>query len=612
MLVTETLPLPIRSNQTKTFALDKLVNNSSATLRNHKLSLEFTSQPAWYAVQALPYLMEFPYECSEQIFSRFYANSIASHIANSDPRIKAVFESWKNGPDSKALLSNLDKNQELKSIMLEETPWVRDAQNESERKKRLSILFDLNRMTDELERALTKLQKMQKGDGAWPWFDGLSPDRYITQHIVAGLGHLDHLGVKNIRENKEVWSMTTKALQYLDKEVIKEYQQLKRQEVQKLIKMSDDHFHGLIIQYLYSRSYFKDVAINSNLKEAITYYKSQGSKYWLEKPRYQQGMIALALHRFDDKTTPSGIIKSIKENAITSEEMGMYWKEDWGYYWWQAPVETQALLIETFDEVAHDQKAVDDMKVWLLKQKQTQNWQTTKATTEACYALLLRGTNWLASHAMADITVGSQKIDLTKLEGSKPEAGTGYFKTSWTGSEVKNEMGKVTVSKKDVGVSWGAIYWQYFEQLDKITPHKTPLSLKKQLFLEKNADKGPVITPLANGASLKVGDLLKVRIELTVDRNMEYVHMKDMRASGLEPLNVLSGYKYQDGLGYYESTRDAATHFFFDHLRKGTYVFEYPLRVTHKGDFSNGITSIQSMYAPEFASHSEGVRVKVE
>jgi uncharacterized protein YfaS (alpha-2-macroglobulin family) len=363
---------------------------------------------------------------------------------------------------------------------------------------------------------------------------------------------------------------------------------------------------------LYARSYFKDVALSPKLKEAIDYYKSQGKKYWLKKSKYYQGMLALSLFRMEDQTTPSDILKSLKENAINSEEMGMYWKEEWGYCWYQAPVETQSLLIEAFDEVSHDQKAVDDMKVWLLKQKQTQNWKTTKATTEACYALLLRGSNWLANDALVDITVGSQKIDPTKLDDSKPEAGTGYFKTSWTGTEVKNDMGKITVSKKDEGVSWGGAYWQYFEQLDKITPAKTPLALKKQLFLEKNTEKGPVIIPVTDQSTLKIGDKLKVRIELSVDREMEYVHMKDMRASGFEPVNVFSGYKFQDGLGYYESTRDAATNFFFDHLRKGTYVFEYPLLVTHKGDFSNGITAIQSMYAPEFASHSEGVRVKVQ
>ncbi|MDX1904055.1 MAG: hypothetical protein SFU27_07850 [Thermonemataceae bacterium] len=220
----------------------------------------------------------------------------------------------------------------------------------------------------------------------------------------------------------------------------------------------------------------------------------------------------------------------------------------------------------------------------------------------------------MASDNLVDIKLGDMKVNPFAESGGTGavEAGTGYFKTSWNKEEVKADMGKVTVSKKDEGVAWGALYWQYFEQLDKITPAETPLKLKKELFIEKDSDKGKILVPITEKSPLKVGDLVKVRIELRCDRAMEYVHMKDMRASGFEPTNVISRYKWQDGLGYYESTRDAATHFFFGYLPKGTFVFEYPLRVTHEGDFSNGVTTIQCMYAPEFASHSEGIRVKVE
>ena len=611
MLVTETMPLPIRSNQTKTFRFEKLINqsNGSTTLRNHKLTLEFTANPAWYAVQALPYLMEYPYECSEQTFSRFYANSIASHIANSSPKIKAVFDSWKNTPDSKALLSNLEKNQELKSLMLEETPWVLDAKDETERKKRVAVLFDLNKMSNELAVALKKLQKQQSSNGGWPWFEGMPDDRYITQHIITGMGHLDHLGIKNIHNDATVWNMVKDGVKYLDNRIREDYEWILEHD---RAHLNDNHLGYQQIQYLYARSYFKDISIDNRNQTAFDYYKGQEKKYWLQNSRYMQGMIALALHRYDDKVTPKDIMKSLKENSLNSEEMGMYWKENYdGFYWYQAPIEAQALLIEAFDEVTNDKKAVDDLKVWLLKSKQTQDWKTTKATTEAIYALLLRGTDWLATESNVEISLGEQKIDPKKIPDLKQEAGTGYFKTSWSGSDINPKMGEVTVVKKDEGVSWGALYWQYFEQLDKITPSKTPLNLKKQLFLQKNTDAGPVIEPVTEKTVLKVGDKIKVRIELRVDRDMEYLQMKDMRASGFEPTNVISRYKWQDGLGYYESTRDAATNFFFDRLPKGTYVFEYPLVVTHNGNFSNGITSIQCMYAPEFSSNSEGIRVKV-
>ncbi len=610
MLVTESLPLPIKGNQTKNFSFTKLINSKlSTTLRNHKLTLEYTSNPAWYAIQALPYIMEYPYECSEQTFSRYYANSIASHIVNSSPKIKRVFDSWKNlTPD--ALLSNLEKNQELKALMLEETPWVVQAKNESERKQKIGLLFDLNKMSNELGRAIQKLKKNQTSNGGWPWFKGMPDSRYITQHIITGFGHLDHLGVKDVKENSDVWHMVKEGVRYLDNRMKEDYDYIKKHFKSTMHK---NHLSSIQIQYLYSRSYFiEDVKLANRNKEAFTYFKLQAEKYWLDNNIYLQGMIALALHRFETKTIPMDIIKSLKENSLTHEEMGMYWRDlSAGYYWYQAPIETQALLIEAFDEVANDQNSVEEMKIWLLKQKQTQDWKTTKATVEACYALLLKGTDLLAGDNLVEITIANKKIDPRKLDNVKVEAGTGYFKTSWSGSDVKPEMGNITVKKTDDGVAWGAMYWQYFEQLNKITTHKTPLHLEKKLFIEENSPTGPIMRPISANNTLKVGDKIKVRIELRVDRDMEYVHMKDMRASGFEPINVISRYKYQDGLGYYESTRDAATNFFISYLRKGTYVFEYPLRVTHNGNFSNGITTIQCMYAPEFTSHSEGIRVKV-
>lgn len=610
MLVTESMPLPIRSNQTKDFSFGKFIsqNNNSNTLKNHSYTLEFTANPAWYAVQALPYLMEYPYECAEQTFARYYANSLASHVVNSKPKIKQVFETWKmNNPE--AFLSNLEKNQELKALVLEETPWVLNAQNESENKKRVGLLFDLNKMSNELSRAFRKLKKAQTSNGGFWWFEGGPDDWYITQHITTGFGHLDKLGAVKTRQESEIWNMITNAVQYCDNRMKEEFDWMKKHNPK---YKTENHLSYMAIQYMYMRSFFPDINLPVRHKEHFEYYKKQEQTYWLQNSRYMQGMMALSLHRYEDEKTPKDIMKSLKENSLNSEEMGMYWKENYGYYWYDAPIEMQALMIEAFDEVLNDTKSVDDLKTWLIKSKQTQHWGTTRSTTEAVYAMLLKGSDWLSTEPNVEIQVGDIKLDPKNDASLKAEAGTGYFKKVWKDSDIKPQsMGKIKVVKKDAGVSYGAIYWQYFEQLDKITPHETPLKIKKQLFLQKNTASGPVIEPITSATKLKLGDKIKVRIELRVDRDMSYVHMKDMRAAGFEPTNVFSGYKWQDGLGYYESTRDAATNFFFSWLNKGTYVFEYPLVVNHYGDFSNGVTTIQCMYAPEFTSHSEGIRVKV-
>ncbi len=610
MLVTESLPLPSKGKGTTNFKFKKLIESGSSTsLKHHKLTLEYTSNPAWYAVQAMPYMMEYPYECAEQTFTRYYANALASHIVNSSPKIKTVFENWKSSsPD--AFLSNLEKNQELKSLMLEETPWVMNAQNESERKKRVALLFDLNKMDNELNKAMRKLQKAQVSNGGWPWFPGMPESRYITQHIVTGMGHLDVLGVKSVKEDHKIWNMVKKGVGYLDQRLIEDYRWVLKHYPDTYL--SEQHIGQIQIQYLYARSYFKELPIKGELKEAFDYYQKQAATYWTKFGLYNEGMIALQAHRFDNPTLAKKVLLSIKERALMHDELGMYWKDNvGGYYWYQAPIETQALLIEAFDEVNNDQESVEEMKVWLLKQKQTTDWKTTKATAEACYALLLRGTELLENDEMVEIKVNNQLMDPAKL-GAKVEAGTGYFKTSWTADKIKPEMGNVSVTRKTEGVSWGAMYWQYFEDLDKITPHDTPLKLEKKLFLVVNTASGPVIKPISEETSLSPGDKVRVRIELRTDRNLEYVHMKDMRASSLEPVQVISKYRWQDGLGYYQSTKDASTNFFMDRMNKGTYVFEYDLRVTHFGEFSNGITTIQCMYAPEFTSHSEGIRIKVK
>ncbi|MGY6649527.1 alpha-2-macroglobulin family protein [Wenyingzhuangia sp. IMCC45574] len=622
MLVTETLPLWVNGGQTKTFTLDALKNNTSRTLKHHQVSLEITSNPAWYAVQALPYLMEYPHECAEQTFSRYYANQLASHIVNTNPKVKEVFQQWAS---SEALVSNLEKNPELKSIIIQETPWLRSAQSETEQKKRMALLFDLSKMEGNLDSAVKKLDKMQMGNGGFPWFTGSDyANPYITQHVVQGYCHLKQLGVEI--EGKKVEKMITKAQQFLDEELLARYQRLLKRAAELKNKAETEkegiqksqsylarkHLYSFELQYLYVLSFNPSKKKEGQLQEAIAYYTNQAKEFWKEETLYDKGLLALIHYRNGKQKVANSIVKSLKENSVLSEEMGRYWKENKAsWFWYRDPIVTQSLLIEVFSEIEDNTLFVDELKQWLLKNKQVQRWKTTKATTEAVYALLLQGSDWLSVEETVDVKIGGKPIPAEKMNAVKVEAGTGYFKTIWKANEISSDLGEVTLTKKQKGVAWGGLYWQYFEDLDKIQQSETPLSIKKEVYLKKNTDNGPTLVSL-DDTSLKVGDLLTVRIELTTDRKMEFIHMKDMRAAGLEPVDVISKYKWQDGLGYYQSTKDAATHFFFDRIRKGTYVFEYDLRVSHKGVFSNGITNIESMYAPEFSSHSKGIKIKVE
>ena len=623
-LVTETLPMHVNTGESGTFTLNKLKTSNSPTLEHHQLTLEVTSNPTWYALQALPYLMEFPYQCAEQTFARYYANALGRHIVNQHESVRKVFKSW---GENDGLSGNLEKNESLKSIMIQETPWLRDALSEKGQKARIARLFDDAQMQKSLEAAMYDLEQMQLANGGFPWFSGSTrANRYITQHIMAGLAHLQHLNVT--AESYKTKYIVKKGLKFLEKEIVNDYNVLHR-NAERLHHsksavaryMNEKHIQAYQVHYLYLLSYFPDSIIGKDALPVVKYYKEQSANYWQSMGIYAKGMVAIEKFRSGEIEKARSVLNALRETSITNEEMGMYWKANADNWRWNhAPIETQALLIEAFSEIEagdtiiadqQKQQTIDNLKIWLLKNKQTNRWRTTKSTTEAIYALLLKGSDWLTITEAVDITVGNEKIIPGSLT-TAPEAGTGYFKKSWTSRQIDPAMSKVTLTKKQKGTAWAGLYWQYFEDLDKITPAETPLKLSKSLFRVAYTEAGELLHPVTDTVKLTVGDLIRVRIVLTADRSMEFVHMKDMRAAGTEPVNVLSTYKWQDGLGYYESTRDASTNFFFEAIWKGVYVFEYDLRINNSGNFSNGITTIQSMYAPEFSSHSEGIRVVVE
>lgn len=607
-LVTEALPFTLRDANELHLEYNRLsASVNSSTLKHHSLTVEYTSNPVWYAIQALPYLMEYPYECSEQIFSRYYANTLASFIVHKTPGIRKVFEQWQQ-LDTSALMSNLLKNQELKSALLEETPWVLEARDESTQKKNIALLFNLIRLAAEQENTLQKLAGLQNGNGSFSWFANGPENPWITQHILTGLGRLQKLQSPDSL-HPAIKTITDKGLPYLNGELVKAYQRANRDKK----SAAANQLTPLIIHHLYMRSLYPNAPSEAAVHKAVQYFMKQEKKYWNSQSLYMKAMIALTLHPSDAKTSRS-ILRSLKENAIYHKELGMYWKElqRGGYYWHEAPVETMSMVLTAFRDISPTDKHINDLSLWLLRNKQTTHWKTTKATTDAVYALLLANTQIQSEPAQVRVQMGNTTL---RAAPEDAEAGTGYFKSIIEGKEVDASMAQIHISRENSrpeDILFGGVYWQYFENLDQITSSTTsPLLLKRNYFVEHQTNKGPVLTPIEDGALVPVGSKIVVRVIVQSDRDMEYIHLKDMRVSGMEPVNVLSGYKYSHNLGYYESTKDLASHFFIDYLPKGTYVFEYALFATHAGDFSTGISSIQSMYAPEFNSHSEGIRIQI-
>ncbi len=605
LLVTETMPLTVKGKKEKRFVFSAMEEKKSSTLKHHSFALEYTSNPAWYAVQALPYIMEYPYDCTEQVFNRFYANSLASFISNKSPKIQQVFDQWKiQGSD--ALVSQLDKNEELKSALIAETPWLQDALSETEQKKNIALLFDLNKMRQEKTKSLKILRERQLSNGGFAWFDGGRANRYITQYLVEGIGHLRKMNVITNEEDLQI--ILNQALSYMDRQLQEEYEYLLKHNA----NISKDHLSYSAAHYLYARSFFTEIPILNAAKKAYDYYLGQAEKYAITRGIYHSGMLAIAMNRSGKEEAALSIKNSLLERSFEHEELGRYWNEGTGFNWYELPIERHALLIELMAEMGESSDLLNDLKLWLLRNKQTNNWKTTKATAAAIYGLLITGeeggmSSWILESVDPDIRMKGKQIDFA----NKAELATGYVKVSYAANEIDSKVGAVEIKNNNDHVAWGSMYWQYFEEMNKVKQaENTPLKLSKKLYKVILSDTGEKLVAIEE-TEIKVGDKIKVKIELTVDRTMEFVHMKDMRASGLEPINVLSRYKWNHGLGYYESTGDTATDFFFDYLPKGSYVFEYPLRVQHEGVFSNGICTIQSMYAPEYASHSEGSVLKV-
>ena len=598
ILVREAVQLNVRGNATKSFKFENLIaSKGSDTIRHQNLTVRAVSRPAWYAVLSLPYLMEFPHECCEQTFSRYYANALGAHIANSDPRIRAMFDEWK-AAGAQALKSPLETDEHLKSIALEETPWVREAEHETAARARLGDLFGEDRLKNEQARCIEKLRLSRNGDGRWPWFPGGPSSDYITLYILTGFARLNHLA------DLAYPDFFASATESLDRRVSKDVKERLLMEKRDKIPF---RVNGFDIRWMYMHS-FAGVAPSKD-KEPEKQFVAHLKKEWPDLGLESQALAAIAMKRRGEAALAKEIMASIKERGVLSEELGMCWKVPYFFSSsvFSAPVSTQALIVEAFREVTQDEESAEACNVWLLKQKQTQDWTTTAATADAIYALMLGGgADLLAGDKLAEVTLGGVKVPTDNAE-----KGTGMYSHRYAADEIKPEMGEITFTGAgEKGVAWGGVHWSYFEDVLKVRAHEPKeLSVEKKYYKKTKGAKGTRLAAI--GEALEPGDELVARIEIKSDRSYEFVHLSDGRPACAEPEDVLSSYRWRDGVGYYQSTKDTATHYYIDRLNKGVFVLETSYRVQQKGVFSGGIATIQCMYAPEFTAHSSAESIRV-
>ena len=589
--VTETVPLNVNGEGVHTFSLENLFNKHSKTASEQRLTVEFTAHPAWYAVQALPVVAHPQNEDALSWTTAYYAHSLAAYIVKENPRIKQVFDSWKaQGGTKETFMSNLQKNQELKNILLAETPWLAEATNEAEQKQRIATLFDLNTMNSQLAVSVEKLGELQNADGAWSWYKGMQGSRYVTTQVMEMLVRLNALTHQDA--DSRMQPMIQKGFEYLGKQAAEEYKSMKEAEKKGAVGIRPSE---QVLRYLYICALDGKAPVDEKVNR---YFIDKLSGEGKELTIYEKALGAIILQQAGKVAEAKLFMQSLMEYSVVTDEMGRYFDTPKARYsWFSYKIPTEVAAMEAIQRITKDTKAIDEMKRWLLKQKQTQTWETPIATADAVYALMATGaSDLLANTGGVEITLGKEVIR------TPADDAIGYIKKTVSG-DVMN-IKKVSVDKEGTGMGWGAVYAQYLESMDQIGEQGNGLSVSRQLYKGDEA--------LNESAPLKVGDRITVRLTVKADRDMDFVQIKDDRAACMEPLQAVSGFRWSNGLGYYQATKDASTQFFIDQMRKGTYVIEYQVYVNRTGEYQAGIATVQSAYAPEFGGHTGGYRVMVE
>ena len=589
--VTETVPLNVNGEGAHTFSLENLFNKHSKTASEQRLTVEFTAHPAWYAVQALPVVANPQNEDALSWATAYYAHSLAACIVKENPRIKQIFDSWKAQSGTKeTFMSNLQKNQELKNILLAETPWLTEATNEAEQKQRIATLFDLNTMNSQLAVSVEKLGELQNADGAWSWYKGMQGSRYVTTQVMEMLVRLNALTHQDA--DSRMQPMIQKGFEYLGKQAAEEYKSMKEAEKKGAVGLRPSE---QVLRYLYICVLDGKAPVDKKVNQ---YFIDKLSGEGKELTIYGKALGAIILQQAGKVAEARLFMQSLMEYSVVTDEMGRYFDTPKARYsWFSYKIPTEVAAMEAIQRITKDTKAIDEMKRWLLKQKQTQTWETPIATADAVYALMATGaSDLLANTGGVEITLGKEVIR------TPADNAIGYIKKTVSG-DVMN-IKKVSVDKEGTGMGWGAVYAQYLESMDQIGEQGNGLSVSRQLYKGDEA--------LNESAPLKVGDRITVRLTVKADRDMDFVQIKDDRAACMEPLQAVSGFRWSNGLGYYQATKDASTQFFIDQMRKGTYVIEYQVYVNRTGEYQAGIATVQSAYAPEFGGHTGGYRVMVE
>ena len=557
-----------------------------ATREPRLVAAEVVSNPIWLAIKCMPYLKTHDNPSTLYLANQLYVNNMGNRILSAlGVRSSELFDSSDKSP--------LSFNEDVKQTLMQATPWVRDAESEEEQMKAVANFFNPDELGRNIEKATKELQQRQNADGGWSWMPDSKSSVWVTQQVLKM--------IDSTRFN------VASALRYIDNEHQRDYEKyIKPNLLKKWIGSSTN------IDYLYTRSFYGKAKT-----EAYRYFYGNALKSYTEYENLStQAQLALIFHRNGDRKQALDLLRRLKQKALENDEMGMYWRDNRsGWFWYQRPIETQALIIQAFAEITPtDTVSIGLMQQWLLKQKQTTHWGNDQATTKAIAALMVSlnsQSNLQTGEGQgAKLTVFGQPLTGDASANTGLKAPSSKLTQRWTGAALDTLLAsrndKIVLRKKDRGMAWATVYYQFTDELEKIPSSEMGITLKRS-YLNLN-NQGVQ----CDRNILKVGDRLKVRIEISCDRAMDYLELIDGRPSCVEPIGTRAGWRWCDGLSYYITVNNTDTRCYIEHIDKGKYVFEYEVYVTNPGTFVSGPVTMQCMYAPEFRAIAPATRLTVE
>jgi len=584
-MTTDSYAFTMHQPETLTVDVDSMLQGSD---QHRSMTIEYTDNPAWMMVTAMPTFTARPEDNAISQAIALYVNRLGENILNTSPLPGKVINQWREEPvNDSPLIGELQRNDGMYGIVMAETPWVMDAKWETSERRNLLKFFDRPTMIMRINQAVTRLKGLQRPDGGWAWWKGMPSSKYTTLAVMEILARLNMtMGVPNKKiGNYEIDRMLKQGLQYLDQQMKADLEH-ETEHGTKMETPTEDMLHYLYICALVGDK--PDSDVQKMRKQLMDYVR--GSK--LDLTIYGKAACAVIMAHDGQKSKAHDYLRSLKEYAVTSPERGMYFDTPRAQYsWCDATIPTVTMAIEALRLVEpEDTVSVEMMRRWLLSQRRTKGWGSAINSVNAIHAFLGDRSDEMARKLATSDKETVFKLDGKPLSHGQPTAGIGYVKMV-VADEVR---GKLTIEKPSPNTSWGTVVTQSLRRTSDVGDASMGMTVTREF--------------VGDIQHLHVGDKVRVRITVKADQDYDFVQITDKRAACLEPVDVLSGYRY----GCYRVVNDNATHFYADRLRKGTTVFETEYYVDRLGTYETGTCTVQCVYAPAFSARASSISLSVK